>query len=153
MSLAETLLVLSFYISYKLHYRRLNTYMMSHIPLWKKWTIKMEDDVPLEAEELPGGFSPLWLYVPKDTTHLEILTRLSQLTEIGNKSVTVMYYRPSDRDRAAEEYCEQHNLKYIETDQMVGCEDEVIIAIDALWPETISRPHNLLVVVTTAGHK
>ena len=113
----------------------------------------MEDDVPLEAEELPGGFTPLWLDVPQDTTHLQILTRLSQLTEIANKSVTVLYY-PGERDRAgAEEYCEQHNWNYRDYSQMFGCEDEVIIAIDTLYPESISRPHNLLVLVTTAGYK
>ena len=112
----------------------------------------LEDDVPLKAEELPGGFTPLWLDVPQDTTHLQILTRLSQLTEIGNKSVTVLY-QPGKRDRAAEEYCEQHNWSYRDGAQMVGCEDEVIIAIDALYPESISRPHNLLVLVTTAGHE
>ena len=110
----------------------------------------MEDDVPLEAEELPGGFTPLWLDVPQDTTHLEILTRLSQLIEIGNKSVTVLYPY-GERDRAAEEYCEQHNWNYRPHGQMFGCEDEVIIAINALYPESISRPHNLLVLVTTAG--
>ena len=112
----------------------------------------MEDDVPLEAEELPGGFTPLWLDVPQDTTHLEILTRLSQLEEIGNKSVTVLYW-PDERDRAAADYCEEMNWSYRDFSQMVGCEDEVIIAIDVLTPETISRPHNLLVVVTTAGHE
>ena len=144
--------ILPFYISYKLHYRRLSTYMMSHLPLLKKSHIKMEDDVPLEAEELPGGFTPLWLDVPQDTTHLEILTRLSQLTEIANKSVTVLY---DDRygERAAGEYCEEMNWSYRDWGQMYGCEDEVIIAIDTLTPETISRPHNLLVVVTTPGHK
>ena len=128
--------------------------MMSHIPVWKKHSIKMEDDVPLEAEELPGGFTPLWLDVPQDTTHLEILTRLSQLEEIGNKSVTVLYDDDYvERDRAAADYCEEMNWSYRDALQMFGCEDEVIIAIDALYSETISRPHNLLVVVTTAGHK
>ena len=110
----------------------------------------MEDDVPLEAEELPGGFTPLWLDVPQDTTHLEILTRLSQLTEIGNKSVTVLCWS-DERDEVAEQKCERLNWNYRDYTQMYGCEDEVIIAIDALYPETISRPHNLLVVVTTAG--
>ena len=113
----------------------------------------MEDDVPLKAEELPGGFTPLWLDVPQATTHLEILTRLSQLTEIGNKSVTVLYDDDYvERDGAAEEECERLNWNYRGLLQMYGCEDEVIIVIDALYPESISRPHNLLVVVTTAGH-
>ena len=112
----------------------------------------MEDDVPLEAEELPGGFTPLWLDVPQATTHLEIVTRLSQLTEIGNKSVTVLFWPPGERDRAAAKECERLNWNYRDWCQMVGCEDEVIIAIDVLFPEPISRPHNLLVVVTTAGN-
>ena len=118
----------------------------------------MEDDVPLEAEELPGGFTPLWLDVPQDTTHLEILTRLSQLEEIGNKSVTVLYDEVlydgyAERDRTEADYCEEMNWSYRDYGRMTGCEDEVIIAIDALAPEPISRPHNLLVVVTTAGHE
>ena len=112
----------------------------------------LEDDVPLKAEELPGGFTPLWLDVPQATTHLEIVTRLSQLSEIGNKSVTVLY-ESGKRNGAAEQECERLNWNYRDSSQMFGCEDEVIIAIDALYPETISRPHNLLVVVTTAGHK
>ena len=112
----------------------------------------MEDDVPLEAEELPGGFTPLWLDVPQGTTHLEILTRLSQLEEIGNKSVTVLY-GVGERDRAAADYCEEMNWSYRVWNEIFGCEDEVIITIDVLNPESISRPHNLLVVVTTAGHK
>ena len=112
----------------------------------------MEDDVPLAAEELPEGFTPLWLDVPQATTHLEIVTSLSQLKEIGNKSVTVLY-RPDERDGAAEQECERLNWNYRDLLQMFGCEDEVIIVIDALYPEAISRPHNLLVVVTTAGHK
>ena len=124
--------------------------MLSHIPEWKNEGIKMEDDVPLEAEELPGGFTPLWLDVPQDTTHLEILTRLSQLTEIANKSVTVLYWT-GERDRAAADYCQEMNWSFRDWAQMTGCEDEVIIAIDALVPEAISRPHNLLVLVTTAG--
>ena len=146
----QSVLILSFYISYKLHYRRLSTYIMSHVPQWKKYYIKMEDDVPLKAEELPGGFTPLWLDVPQATTHLEILTRLSQLTEIGNKSVTVLYWS-GERDGAAEQECERLNWNYRDHIQMFGCEDEVVITIDVLCAETISRPHNLLVVVTTAG--
>ena len=145
--------ILSFYISYELHYRRLSNYILFHIPFWKKKTIKMEDDVLLEAEELPEGFTPLWLDVPQDTTHLEILTRLSVLEEIGNKSVTVLYWSDDERDRAAADYCEAMNWSYRDYPQMYGCEDEVIITIDVLTPETISRPHNLLVVVTTAGHE
>ena len=89
----------------------------------------MEDDVPLEAEELPGGFTPLWLDVPEDTTHLEILTRLSQLTEIANKSVTVLYESPLARERAAADFscCCKINL------------NEVIVALQPAAGDTISN--------------
>ena len=58
-----------------------------------------------------------------------------------------------ERDKEAEEECERLNLSCRGLLQMYRCEDEVIIVIDALYPETMSRPHNLLVVVTTAGRE
>ena len=131
--------------------------MMSHVPDWKDECIDMEDDVHLKAEELPGGFTTLWLDVSqrpnRDDDIKVILSKLSQLAEIRNKSVTVLYFpiENSSEEKAAEQECKRLNWNFRENDQMYGCEDEVIIAIDALYPETISRPHNLLVVVTTAG--
>ena len=89
----------------------------------------MENDVRLEAEELPGGFTPLWLDVPQATTHLEIVTRLSQLTEIGNKSVTVLYFS-GERDGAAEQECERLNWNYRDlagdTPLMVALKDNML---------------------------
>ena len=111
----------------------------------------MKDDVPLEAKDLPGGFTPIWVVVPEGTTHKDILEKLSELREIGNRSVTVLH--KDDRSDGAANYCDQHNWNYRDLCQMWGCEDEVIIAINALYPEAISRAHNLLVVVTSAGHK
>lgn len=106
----------------------------------------MEDDISLEADQLPAGFTPLWLDVPDHTSHLEILRRVSHLKEIRGLSVTVIYHLTTDREKAAEDFCEKHNWTY--TGDMVGCEDEAIIAIDAEHAEAFSRPHNLLVVVT-----
>ena len=55
----------------------------------------MEDDVPLEANQLPRGYTPLWLDVPDHTSHLEMLMRVSQIREIRGLSVTV---RSSNQD-------------------------------------------------------
>ena len=115
----------------------------------------MEGDDPLKAEELPEGFTPLWLDFPptcQNPTHKEILTRLSKLPEIGNKSVTVLYDDssiPEQMIKEAEEYCKDIQWSYTGVPQMIGCENDVIIVIDALTPETISRARNLLVMVTT----
>ena len=106
----------------------------------------MEDDVPVEEDELPQGSTPIWIDVPLETTHLEILQNLEKMTT--DRSVTVLYIF---EDTEAAKYCQQKNWGYRKFDDMFGCEDEVIIAIDCLYPETITRPHNLLVMVTTPG--
>ena len=64
--------------------------------------------------------------------------------------MTVLHWFDKE-DTEAAEYCQQKNWDYRDWGQMTGCEDEVIIAIDCLAPEIITRPHNLLVMVTTPG--
>ena len=109
----------------------------------------MDDDVPLEADQLPPGSVPLWVDVPRHTSHLDIVRAMSELKEISGHSVTVLYW--GSKDTSAATHCKDLGWKYLDYSQMFGCEDEVIIAIDCLTPESISRPHNLLVLVTTPG--
>ena len=78
-----------------------------------------------------------------------ILTEVQRLT--SDRSVTVLH--DGKKEIEAEDYCRQKKWDYRDWTQMFGCEDEVIIAIDCLAPETITRPHNLLVIVTTPGAK
>ena len=110
----------------------------------------MDDDVPLEADQLPSGSVPLWVDVPRHTSHLDIVRAMSELEEISGHSVTVLYWRATE-DTSAATHCEDLGWRYINYGHMNGCEDEVIIVIDCLYPEAISRPHNLLVLVTTPG--
>ena len=51
----------------------------------------MDDDVPLEADQLPPGSVPLWVDVPRHTSHLDIVRAMSKLEEISGHSVTVLY--------------------------------------------------------------
>ena len=108
----------------------------------------MKDDVPVEKDWLPQGSTPIWIDVPRKTSHVEILEKMDKLT--SSRSVTVLY-KPGEEDTEAAKYCHQKNWVYKNFNWMYGCEDEVIIAFDCLGTEIITRPLNLLVMVTTPG--
>ena len=113
----------------------------------------MEDEEKLPEDQLPPGTTPpLWVDVPEGNSQRDILEKISQLPEITNLSTTVIY-DDDDKDEGAEEFCQEKEWNYRGSDDMAGSEDECVIVLDCLGPESISRPHNLLVVVTTAGHK
>ena len=111
----------------------------------------MNDDQKLEADQLPSGFVPLWFDIKKkgEMSQREILEKISELEEIAGLSVTVLY---DDEDSSAKQFCDDMKWKYRDEDDMKGCEDEAVIVLDCLQHETISRPHKLLVMVTTAGY-
>ena len=62
-------------------------------------------------------------------------------------------YKDDDKEEGAEKFCQEKEWNYRDVGDMAGSEDECVIVVDCLWPESISRPHNLLVVVTSAGHE
>ena len=113
----------------------------------------MDDEQKLPADQLPPGTTPpLWVDVPRGISQRYILEKISQLPEMTELSTTVIY-DDDDKDEGAEEFCQEKEWNYRNLDDMAGSEDECVIVLDDLRPEAISRPHNLLVVVTTAGHK
>ena len=143
----RSVVISSFYISYQLQNRQFSTWYVSHF--MKKKYISLEDDVPVEGDELPQGSTPIWIDVTRHTTQRDILTVLQRLT--SGRSVTVLH--DGKEETEAEDYCRTKKWNYRDYTEMYGCEDEVIIAIDCLEPEVITRPHNLLVMVTTPGAK
>ena len=112
----------------------------------------MNDDQKLEADQLPSGFVPLWFDIKKkgEMSQREILEKISELEEIAGLSVTVLHYG-RDEDSSSKQFCEDMKWRYRDWREMRGCEDEAVILLDCLEPETISRPHKLLVMVTRAG--
>ena len=112
----------------------------------------MKDDQKLEADQLPSGFVPLWFDIKKkgEMSQREILEKISELEEIAGLSVTVLY-DDDDEDSSAKQFCDEVQWRYRVWADMTGCEDEAVIVLDCLMPESISRPHKLLVMVTTAG--
>ena len=112
----------------------------------------MTDDQKLEADQLPSGFVPLWFDIKKkgEMSQREILEKISELEEIAGLSVTVVYSY-GNLDSSAKQFCDEVQWRYRDWADMRGCEDEAVIVLDYLIPESISRPHKLLVMVTTAG--
>ena len=113
----------------------------------------MDDEEKLPADQLPPGTTPLWYDAPKGYPKRAILEKISESEEISGLSVTVIYLGPNDRDEGAAEFCQQQGWSYRELDEMAGHEDEAVISMNLLATEAISRPHNLLVMVTIAGHE
>ena len=114
----------------------------------------MEDEEKLPADQLPPGTTPpLWVDVPEGNSQRDILEKISQLPEMTNLSTTVIYGGKNDKDEGAEEFCQEKEWNYRGVTDMAGSEDECVIVLDNLNTESISRPHNLLVLVTSAGHK
>ena len=115
----------------------------------------MNDDQKLEADQLPSGFVPLWFDIKKkgEMSQREILEKISELEEIAGLSVTVLYDRRFNEDSSAKQFCDEVHWKYRAWFDMRGCEDDAVIVLDCLYTESISRPHKLLVMVTTAGHR
>ena len=109
----------------------------------------MDDEVTLPADQLPPGTTPLWYDAPKGYPKRAILEKISESEEISGLSVTVIYTYPKDRDEGAAEFCQEKGWNYRDLEDMQGCEDECIIVMHCLTAESISRPHNLLVLVTT----
>ena len=61
----------------------------------------------------------------------------------------MIYQDPKDKDEGAAGFCRENDWSYRHYRNMAGCEDEAVIVMDCLATEPISRPHNLLVLVTT----
>ena len=134
-----------------IHYRQILNLLNSHY--WKEATIPTDDEEKLPADQLPPGTTPLWYDAPKGYPKRAILEKISESEEISGLSVTVIYYQPKDRDEGAAEFCQEKGWNYRDWEDMQGCEDECIIAVNCLIPEAISRPYNLLVMVTTPDYE
>ena len=133
------------------YYREFRNCWGSHFARDK--IIPMDDEVKLAADQLPPGTTPpLWVDVPGGYSQRDILEKISQLPEMRGLSTTVIHLS-IDKDEAAEEFCQEQEWSYRRLDEMAGHEDEAIITMSFLVPESISRPHNLLVMVTSAGYK
>ena len=114
----------------------------------------MDDEEKLAADQLPPGTTPpLWVDVPGGYSQRDILEKISQLPEMRGLSTTVIYYVPADKDEGAEKFCQEQEWSYRGLNEIAGLEDEAVISINHMSAESISRPHNLLVMVTSAGHE
>ena len=136
-----------YFAHFIIHYRQILDFYIFHYS--KKYNIPLVDEEKLAADQLPLGRQPLWYDAPKGYPQRAILEKIFESEEIFGLSVTVIYRYTEDRDEGAALFCQEKGWSYRDWVDMQGCEDECIIVMNCLQPETISRPHNLLVLVTT----
>ena len=130
-----------------IHCRQIFNFFNSHY--FKNFTIPMEDEVTLPADQLPPGKTPLWYDAPMGYPKRAILEEISESEEISGLSVTVIHSQNEDRYEGAAEFCQEKGWNYRYDEDMIGCEDECIIILDCLTRELVIRARNLLVVVNT----
>ena len=81
-------------------------------------------------------------------THLQLTPGAGLLCLLCRLSVTVIYDKREDRDEWASDFCQEKGWNYKDYFDMMGCEDECIIAMDCPVPEAASRPHNSYLICT-----
>ena len=129
-------------------FRQFYKWWTSHTHSQRQY-IDMSSDHELDPDQLPRGHTPIWLQPPKDTTttQIEMMERVLKIPELKqyNNNVTVLYNRKDDK---VMDMCNNIEYKYIDSDNMTGAEDQVVILLNTgMWPEGITRGINMLIIV------
>ena len=111
----------------------------------------LSSDQELDPDQLPKGETPIWIQPPSGTSHIKMMERALQIPELKqcNKNVTVLYDDEDDAEAEVMDVCKKFGYKYIVSDNMAGAEDQAVILLNSrLFPETITRGINMLIIVT-----
>ena len=130
-----------------------NCHQISQLARWMKdhypgYYLSPAEDV--EAALLPRGRLPLWIQRSGEESDVAML-QLVKEDYIQAETVTVLHAknRPSEEARA---WCEGQGWGYVDQAMIYGSEAQCVVLLGAqVYPETVSRGRNLLVVVTTLG--
>ena len=125
--------------------------MISHTWNGRNEYIDMSSDQELDPNQLPRGHTPIWIQPPEDATDIEMMERVLKIPELKqyNNNVTVLYHDDQNNDEEVMKKCSKIGWKYIENRNIIGVEDQVVIVFNtSLYPETITRGINLLIIVT-----
>ena len=109
----------------------------------------MSSDQELDPDQLPRGHTPIWIQPPEGASEIEMMERVLKIPELAqyNNNVTVLY-AGGDKDAAVKDKCHKIGYKYIYAGNMTGAEDQVVIILNTVvYPETITRGINMLVIV------
>ena len=121
--------------------------MISHTTWGRKGYLDMSSDKELDPDQLPRGHTPIWIQPPEDASQIEMMERVLKIQELEqyNNNVTVLYHSKDDQ---VMDMCYKMGYKYIDSYNMTGAEDQVVILLNTeMTPESITRGINLLIIV------
>ena len=104
-------------------------------------------------EELPTGQVPIWIEKSEEVNDINVLDMIKQRHIDPTRKVTLLY--DFDRVPGVDElktWCENNTWRCMADTMFTGCEDSIIVLLDAsIRNENISRGRNCLIVITTRG--
>ena len=121
--------------------------MISHTTWGRKGYLDMSSDKELDPDQLPRGHTPIWIQPPEDASQIEMMERVLKIQELEqyNNNVTVLYHSKDDQ---VMDMCYKMGYKYIDSYNMTGAEDQVVILLNTgVYPEYITRGINMLIIV------
>ena len=106
----------------------------------------MSSDQELDPDQLPRGQTPIWIQPPEDASQIEMMERVLKIPELKQyNNVTILYH---EDDGEVMDMCNKLGYKYIDSYNMTGAEDQVVILLNTnLAPEYITRGINMLIIV------
>ena len=112
----------------------------------------MSQDLELEQDDLPYGFTPIWIKAPEGTSDTVMLERVMRIPEISQYKTNVSVLYENMRGKMNEnlkQMCSTNEWKCIDCKNINGVEDQVIILLNTnVTPEYITRGINMLIIIT-----
>ena len=103
----------------------------------------MDADIELANDELPRGFTPIWIQPPSYATYAEKLERVKSF--IGQETDFMVLPVPPDREV---DWCTKQGWKVTYIVDFTGCEAKCVVVMDDLLTcEAITRGISQLIIV------
>ena len=106
----------------------------------------MDADIELPNDELPRGFTPIWIQPPSDATHLEKLERVKEF--IGQET-DVMVLAETLEDSEAD-WCSDQGWDSAWYSYFTGCEARCVVLLNGdgmIACEDITRGISQLIII------
>ena len=154
-----------------------SSFEISKLQRWLRYHSPMhlssESDIELPAHKLPPGNIPIWISrteevtdeevlkwikttdklgynIPKEDSQKEEESSISEPTNKKESSIFVLYDK-EEKDEETEQWCKKQTpeWKYMEDREAIGIEAKLVIVIDSVDPELVSRARNEIIFVVT----
>ena len=106
----------------------------------------MDADEELPNDELPRGFTPIWIQPPSDATQAEKLKRVKSF--IGKETDVFVMVLPQTMEDQEADWCRDQGWNVMDVYEFTGCEARCVVVLDGLPScEAITRGISQLIIV------